>query len=516
MDVVVRLLLRPWVVISAAAFLGIFLYQRIRLLIQLRHIKGPLLSRVTGIPHIRALLSPNCQDWYYDRNLTYGELVVVSPTKLLTSSPELWTRMNQDYGYTKSRWYYRAVRYDVHNDNLFTQMDNVKHDERRKMMIRGYSGAENLTLETDIEECIVKLLHLIRSRYTGSQRKPMDLAEKIEFFTLDVISTIGFGKCFNLLNTNKDPNGYVKSTHVGLEINNRQIALGTWWMNELPFFQPKKGTDVKDTSGFKKMRALNASMVAAREVEFREQKEKNGGVVPRADMLTSFMRHGLAGKDLQTENILQIVAGADTTGGALKGTFMYVTTNPRVYKALQAEIDDAVASGAAPAAPGIITAMQAKGLPYLQAVIRESMRMFPPVNNPLSRTTPPAGDTVTIEGKEVYIPGGVCVLPSFKAMHRNKRVYGDDADVFRPERWIDEKDKKKLEAMKHEQNIAFGHGRWLCLGKAIALRELGVAVFELFRHFDWTLVNPEKPFKDCTLTGLHVTTDMWVQVDERK
>jgi cytochrome P450 len=78
-------------------------------------------------------------------------------------------------------------------------------------------------------------------------------------------------------------------------------------------------------------------------------------------------------------------------------------------------------------------------------VIREAIRVFPPVNNPLSRDTPPEGDTVTIDGQEVYIPGGISIIPSFKTMHKNKGVYGEDADVdiFRPERWLEERDEKK-------------------------------------------------------------------------
>ncbi|KAI0455247.1 cytochrome P450 [Xylaria acuta] len=509
------LLFGLWFEIGIVLVLGAFLFRKVKVLIQLRHIKGPVLYKITGIPHALAILSGGSHNWYNKLNQKYGQLVVVGPNMVITSSPDLWAHINTHFGYTKSKWYYRNSRFDWRHDNLFTLTANEEHHERRKQMVRGYSGAENLTLEADIEACVVKLLRLIRSRYAG-QGKAMDLAQKTQFFTLDAISTIGFGKCYNLLNTDSDPNEYLKSTHDGLWLGNIQVGLNLWWVNWIPFVGPKPGLDVETTKGFYKMTALNAAMVEAREKEFHEQKKS--GVVPRADMLTSFMRNGLLGSILKIENVLQIVAGSDTTAGSLRGVCLYLMTNPRVYKKLQAEIDEAVGSGMAPPAPEIIKPSQAKELIYLQAVIKEAMRVFSPVNNPLARDTPPEGDTVTIDGEEIYLPGGVSIAPSFKAMHRNRNVYGKDADVevFRPERWLEEKDEKTLEAMKQEHNLMFGHGPWLCLGKAIALRQLGVVVFELFRNFDWTLVNPETPWKDANLMGLHSTTDMWVQVDERK
>ncbi|KAI1149238.1 cytochrome protein [Nemania diffusa] len=511
---VAHFLLRPWLAISVALLLGTFLFRRIKVLFQLRHIKGPLLSRISGIPHALAVLSGDCPSWYLELNQKYGQIAVLSPTMLLTSSPDLWARSNTHPGYKKSKWFYRAARFDWRNDNIFTETDTEKHDARRNQMVRGYSGAENLTLDADIESCVTKLLHLVGSRYAGKRK--LDLAQKITFYTLDVISTIGLGKSYDLLDTDADPSEYIKSTHMGLKVSNIQVALGTWWVNWIPFVGPKTDLNIETTKGFYKMVALNASRVEGREREFNQQKSL--GAVPRADMLTSFLKNGISGEELKAEIMLQIVAGSDTTAAALKAVLLYVMTNPRVYKILQVEIDDAVESGIAPQRPAIIKPTQAKGLRYLQAVIKEAMRLCPAVQNPLSRDTPPEGDTVVIDGEEVYLPGGVNIVPSFKAMQRNKSVYGEDADVdiFRPERWLEEGDQQRLEAMTRDFNLGFGHGRWQCLGKAVALRQLGIVIFELLRHFNWAIVNPEKPWKNEILLGLHVTNDMWVHAEERK
>lgn len=493
--------------------IAVYLYIKVHSFIKLRRFKGPWLSRFSEIPHIRAFLSEECHNWYTEVSNKYGQIAVVSPKILATSSPELWARTNSHPGYTRSKWFYRPVRYDWRMDNVFTQVDTKKHDLRRKQMLPGYSGRENLTLESDIDACLRQFVQLVQSGYARPGKR-MDLAQKVHFLTLDSISTIGFDQCFGLLDQDADPNSYTTSTMEGLRAINRQMALGTWWTNWIPLVGPKMDVDVATSKGFEKMLALSGSMLEARERAFHEE-EKNIGVVEKADMLTSFMKNGIAGAELKTEVILQIVAGSDTTAAAIRGTMLYVLTNPRVYKVLQSEIDEAVAAGWASPAPDIISHAQAKRLPYLQAVIKEGIRIFPPVTDPLGRDTPPGGDTVTIDGEEVFLPGGISVFPSFVAMHRDKRIFGEDADVFRPERWLDESDRARLDAMKRVHDLEFAHARYLCLGKSIAMMELSKVLFELLRHFDWGLVNPEKPWKNANYTGLRAITDLWVQVQER-
>jgi cytochrome P450 len=64
------------------------------------------------------------------------------------------------------------------------------------------------------------------------------------------------------------------------------------------------------------------------------------------------------------------------------------------------------------------------------------------------------------------------------AVLRNKAVFGPDADVFRPERWL-KAGGEKLAEMESVVDLAFGWGRWGCLGRGIAMVELGKVVFEV-------------------------------------
>jgi len=238
-------------------------------------------------------------------------------------------------------------------------------------------------------------------------------------------------------------------------------------------------------------------------------------------MLASFIRHGLAGDELFQEAFEQILAGFDTTASALRIIMLYTITNPRVYAKLRSEIDAAVKAGIAPPSPEVIPDSKAGQLPYFGAVIREALRIHPPVVNIFSRVVPKGGDAVTVDGKSYYLPGGTRIGYAAWSLHRNnKAIYGEDAHVFRPERWfVSESDpdgKERLARMIKTNDMVFGYGRWHCLGKTVAMIEIHKVVFELLRNFDFALINPEKPWKKIDTMGLFAIREMWVQVTERQ
>jgi cytochrome P450 len=339
----------------------------------------------------------------------------------------------------------------------------------------------------------------------------MDLAQKIPFFTLDVISHIGLGTAFGNLKANKDVNDYLKSSEEGLKIGNTAFAMGLAWMRETPIIGPAISPSEKDLTGYGRMMAEARKIVDARKSRSTEGK---------SDMLASFIRNGISGDDLFQEAFEQILAGSDTTAAAIRIILLYTMTHPRVYAKLQAEIDNAVNSGAALTSPDVIPDVEARKLPYLSAVVREGMRVHPPVVNLFSRVAPDGGDVVTVSDKEYFIPGGTMIGYSAWSMHRNNRsLYGDDAAIFRPERWfVDESnpiERDRLAKMTKTNDMIFGYGRWVCLGKMVALIEVHKCVFELLRHFDLALSNPGEPWKTHNSLGLWEIKDMWVDVTTR-
>lgn len=343
------------------------------------------------------------------------------------------------------------------------------------LIIEQYSGRENHDLEAAVDARVQEFVQLIRSKYISTEQQviPMECAKKVQYFTLDVISSVGLGRSFGMLVNDRDVSDYIKSSEEGLYMATVFMALGISWLAHVPWFGRLLAPSPKDPTGFGKMIATCFRYVDQRAADPTDE---------RSDMLASFIRHGLVEDELRTEAAEQVVAGSDTTSSAINGVFLHLTANPRVQRKLQREIDEAVQSGDSSYLPAsnIIPHERARQLPYLQAVIREAMRVRPPVVNIFSKNVPPGGDTVTVDGQSVFIPGGTCIGYSAGAMHHDKALYGDDAQSFRPERWF-EKDAEKLAAMTRTNDLIFGDGKWQCLGKPVAMIELGKIIFEVRR-----------------------------------
>ncbi|KAF5615015.1 pisatin demethylase [Fusarium sp. NRRL 25303] len=426
------------------ALIGLYVINKLVVYFKLRQFGGPRWTGVSDWPHSWAMLQDRCHKLYEQVNLKHGPIARVAPNILITSSPKLWIQVNSKPGYKRSDWYYNACRIEHRRDNVFNLTDNQKHEQRRKQMAPGYSGRENRHLETSIDERVQEFVDLIRNKYLSSETQviPMDLAQKVQYLTLDVISGIGFGKTFGMVKNDSDVDD---------------------WLAHAPIIGRFIAPSPKDNNGFGKMIAACYRAVDERAANPTDQ---------RSDMLASFIRHGISGDDLRSEALEQLIAGADTTSTGIRGALLYIMTNPRVYQKLQREVYDAILEGKNPdSGQGIITLTQTKKLPYLQAVIREALRLWPPAVNIFSRDTPPGGDTVTVNGESIFLPGGVSIGYSAYGMHHSQEVYGKDAKVFRPERWL-KSDPDKLAAMIRTNELVFGHGRFQCLGRPVAQLEL--------------------------------------------
>jgi cytochrome P450 len=312
----------------------------------------------------------------------------------------------------------------------------------------------------------------MQSKYlsTDANSKPVDFARKIQYFTLDVISDIGFGEPFGDLRADRDVNDYVKAGEMGLAITSIGMALGLTGFLQTPFIARSLGPSEDDVVGFGRMIGNARSLIESR---LKRDTDK------RTDMLASFVRHGLNAEELLSETVLQIIAGSDTTAAALRAIMLYLLSHPRVYAKLQAEVDGAVRNGAAPPSPAIIPDSEVRKLPYLQAVIKEGIRIHPPVTDNVPKRVPDEGETFTLDGKSVFLPGGTHISYAAWPLHMSKGIFGDDAEEFRPERWLIEKDERRLAEMNRTHELIFGYGKYQCLGRPIALMEIGKVVFEV-------------------------------------
>jgi cytochrome P450 len=150
-------------------------------------------------------------------------------------------------------------------------------------------------------------------------------------------------------------------------------------------------------------------------------------------------------------------------------TLLCLITNPTAYSALQREIQGAASTTSSP-----IKWSELQSLSYLRAVVREGMRVWPPVGGLGFKIVPPGGDMIN----GFHIPGGTQIGQAFHGIGRSKAVWGEDADMFRPERWLN-LDEDELRKMTDAVDTHFGAGKFSCLGKPLALMELHKSIFEV-------------------------------------
>jgi cytochrome P450 len=135
-----------------------------------------------------------------------------------------------------------------------------------------------------------------------------------------------------------------------------------------------------------------------------------------------------------------MVAGSDSTAVALRTTWFNLLKNPSTMHQLYNELIEAEKSNAL--TRPFPKWNEVSKLAYLDACVNEAVRLHPPFNLPLERVVPEGG--ATIGGK--YLPGGTVIGMSPWVINRNRRVFGEDADSWRPERWLgDEEHHRKLE-----------------------------------------------------------------------
>ena len=159
----------------------------------------------------------------------------------------------------------------------------------------------------------------------------------------------------------------------------------------------------------------------------------------------------------ETEIAVSLFAGTDTTATAMRAILLYLLSSPPVYNRVCSEI-----RARAPEWK-VIRLLDAQKLSYLQACIKEGLRLFPPVTALRERLVPPQGDILC----GLKVPGGVNLGLNTKGLLRNKDVFGCDAEVFRPERWYG-RDPDCLKDMEKVYELVFGGGSTRCLGIKIA------------------------------------------------
>ena len=137
-----------------------------------------------------------------------------------------------------------------------------------------------------------------------------------------------------------------------------------------------------------------------------------------------------------------MLAGSDTTAIYLRAVFYFLLKDPKSMKKLEDEI---ISFKSATGFSEVVSWKESKQLPYLEACIKEAGRLHPPIGLPLERIVPtsPEGG-IDLNGH--FIPQGTVIGINAWVVQRDKQIFGDDADLWRPERWLVD-DEEKINKM---------------------------------------------------------------------
>ena len=316
--------------------------------------------------------------------------------------------------------------------------------------------------------------------YLSQRMAPVNLSSWLQYFSMDAIGEVTvcvthsfvhpdphrnhyfwqFSQDFSLLRDGKDTRGFLKGLTTSLWLSS--IASTLPWpysLLRLPkaIMSMVMGLFAKPSSMIVIMHVMELVRKRCEQTPDEAEKEET----TRKDMLDQFMelRYKSTGEkwsrnDVQIEAINTMVAGQASTSVVLTGFFFHILTNSTVYEQLQFEIDKAVDEGRLQFP---VSYVQASKLEYFQACIKETLRILPPSGMILDRVIVKGSDGLLIKyGKTrtdslskptLRLPGGINVGTCPFVFQRSKSVFGEDAEVFRPERWL-EADAEELDTME--------------------------------------------------------------------
>jgi cytochrome P450 len=372
--------------------------------------------------------------------------------------------------------------------NLFSDRDEQHHREQKRLVANAYSLSSLLEMEPGVDSCTQIFLDKLGS--FADRKAPVDLGAWLQYYSFDVVGEFVFAKKLGFLEEGRDVDGMIVAIQgmlvyaslCGQVPEMHHILLG----NPLfPIFltQMETWNSVVTFS----LKAINSRSSLKRDGELEKEDLEAG-----KDMMSKWMAvHHLNPDKMTSTDVMvhlsaNVFAGSDTTAIALRAVFYFLLRNPTVMVKVQEEIDNATREGKLSEPISYRESMT--HLPYLGAVIKETMRLHPSTGLIMERHVPSEGAVIC--GKS--IPAGTVVGINAWVVHRNPEVF-EAPDSFIPERWL-ESSPEKLKEME-QSFFAFGAGARTCLGKNISLTEMHKMIPELLRKFELKLHIPGKEWK---------------------
>jgi cytochrome P450/NADPH-cytochrome P450 reductase len=292
--------------------------------------------------------------------------------------------------------------------------------------------------------------------------EPVDVTGDMTRLTLDTIALCGFGYRFNSF--------YRDTQHPFVDAMMNVLLEGQIRSRELPIqTKLRRSAEQKLIKSYRFMES---------EVQQILDERRREGDVDRKDLL-SCMLTGVdkrTGEKLSDDNIVAqcltfLIAGHETTSGLLSFAIYFLMRDPVVTARALEEVDRVLGKD-----PSVLpTYQQLQSLTYVTQILNETLRLYPTAS---AFTRQPYADEV-VGG--YLLPKGSAITGLTIMLHRDKSIWGEDADEFNPDHFQPE----TRAALPANAFKPFGSGQRACIGRQFAMQEAVLVLAMLLQRFEF-------------------------------
>lgn len=344
-------------------------------------------------PYLKAILTGRLSYYCYDLHERYGDVVRIAPNQLSYVCSAAWKDIYERRpGHAlleKDPGFYQDPPNGVAG---IVTVNHTEHPRIRRPFSYAFSEKALRDQQPLIKVYVDKLVELLR--IPSGSGNAINIVEYYNWTTFDITGDLVFGESFGC----QEQRGY----HPWVSMLFGTIKLMAYYScaNAIPGV----AQIVQLLLGQKLVSEGQKHMQYTVDKVKRRLERKTD----RADFMTRVLEYneekgaekdfkGMSSKEMDSTSSHIIIAGAETTATLLSGATYFLLKNPRVLEKLKKEIRDGFTN------EEDIDYIKVRDLPYLQAVLDESLRLYPPVVAGLLRVTPSSGEVIA--GKPV--PGNV-------------------------------------------------------------------------------------------------------------
>lgn len=351
---------------------------------------GPKLLAASNLP--LRLHSDFTGQWIYHvaaLHRQYGPVVRIGPKHLSYDGSIGWEAFARPKPGQPE--FSKHFAYHHGNEESIVGASREIHRRQRRQLGHAFSEAAMGEQETTIMGYIDMFIKLLDKH--AKTQEPFDIVKCLNFTTFDIIGDLSFGESFNGLTSN-ELHPWVEAI-AGNFRGGCMMRFGLYYPLLMPLV-----TFLLDISGINSVKDRDETRRLG--VEKGLRRLEMGELLPNGqrDFMSYMLRKGQQGTAMSNEeclanSIILVIAGSETTATLLSGLFFYQGMNPDVHATLKKEIREAFADESE------INMKSVAQLPYLQACIEESLRVYPPAAETPARVSPGA----ELGGE--YVPSGV-------------------------------------------------------------------------------------------------------------